>query len=73
VEEVVLRRLDLRGKPLATPELRDLLPRAPIDVEAALDAVRPICADVRARGAVAVREITERLDGVTLAALRVPA
>jgi histidinol dehydrogenase len=69
----VLRRIDLRGQRPSTPELRELLPRAPIDVEAALEAVRPICAAVRARGAVAVREVTQRLDGVALDRLRVPA
>ncbi len=68
----MLRRIDLRGQRPSTIELRDVLPRAPIDVEAALDAVRPICADVQARGAVAVREITERFDGVVLDSLRVP-
>jgi histidinol dehydrogenase len=68
----VLRRIDVRGQQLSTTELRQLLPRAPIDVEAALEAVRPICADVRDRGAVAVREITERFDHVELKQLRVP-
>jgi histidinol dehydrogenase len=70
---VVLRRIDLRGQRLSTTELRGLLPRAPIDVEAALDAVRPICADVRARGAAAVKDATLRLDGVELDQLKVPA
>ena len=43
---------------------RDVLPRAALDVEVALDVVRPICEDVRLRGAAAVREWTHRLDGV---------
>lgn len=51
---------------------RDLLPRAELDVEAALATVRPLCEDVRHRGTAAVLEHTERLDGVRLDRLRVP-
>lgn len=49
------------------------VPRAEVDVEHALAAVRPICDDVRARGSVAVLDAGERLDGVRPAQLRVPA
>ncbi|GGL09998.1 histidinol dehydrogenase [Sphaerisporangium melleum] len=52
--------------------LRDVLPRAELDVEAALSKVRPLCDDVRHRGVAAVREWTARLDGVELGATRVP-
>lgn len=51
--------------------LRDVLPRAELDVEAALEKVRPICEDVRHRGAAAVRELTARFDGVEIASTRV--
>ncbi|MDQ1465509.1 MAG: histidinol dehydrogenase, partial [Actinomycetota bacterium] len=51
----MLRRIDLRGRTPGTIELRGLLPRAPIDVESALAAVRPLCDDVKNRGALAVR------------------
>ena len=44
-----------------------------MDVELALDVVRPICEDVRLRGAAAVREWTHRLDGVDSQTTRVPA
>ncbi len=50
-----------------------MLPRAGLDVEAAIEKVRPICDDVRHRGAAAVREYTLRFDGVELASTRVPA
>ncbi|MBI3685735.1 MAG: histidinol dehydrogenase [Actinobacteria bacterium] len=66
----MLRRIDLRG---STADPRDLLPRAALDVAAAEHAVRPICVAVRERGAEAVRELTERFDGVRLTDLRVPA
>ncbi|MCW2913650.1 MAG: histidinol dehydrogenase [Actinomycetia bacterium] len=49
-----------------------MLPRAELDVEAALEKVRPICEDVRHRGAAAVREYTKRFDGVDLDNTRVP-
>lgn len=52
--------------------LRDVLPRAELDVEAALDRVRSICEDVRHRGAAAVRELTAELDGVEIERARVP-
>ena len=50
-----------------------MLPRAGLDVEAAIEKVRPICDDVRHRGAAAVRDYTLRFDGVDLASTRVPA
>lgn len=48
------------------------VPRAAVDVEQALAAVRPICDDVRDRGTVAVLDAGERFDGVRPAQLRVP-
>jgi len=71
----VLTRIDLRGKTaagLAGPRLAETLPRARLDVAAALEAVRPVCEDVRQRGAAAVRDQTRRFDGVDLATTRVP-
>lgn len=66
----MMRRLDLRaGLPV---NLGAVVPRAPMDVEHALDVVRPIVADVAKRGAQAVLEHGERLDGVRPAHLRVP-
>lgn len=52
--------------------LRDVLPRAELDVAAALERVRSICEDVRHRGAAAVRELTAELDGVEIESARVP-
>ena len=66
-----MRRLDLRS---ATPaDLRRVLPRAEVDVAAALAVVSPLVADVAARGYPAVREATLRFDGVDVAAPAVPA
>jgi histidinol dehydrogenase len=64
--------LDLRGRSLTLRDLRTALPRAEFDVEAALHAVRPICEDVRERGAQALYAAAERFDGVRPERLRVP-
>jgi histidinol dehydrogenase len=72
----VITRVDLRGKTAASLDRRQLaevLPRARLDVEAALESVRPVCDDVRRRGAAAVQDYTKRFDGVDLASTRVPA
>jgi histidinol dehydrogenase len=68
----VLTRIDLRDRP-AGAELRAVLPRAALDVESALRAVRPVIEAVRDRGLGAVREATLRFDGVHLPDPRVPA
>jgi histidinol dehydrogenase len=69
----VLNRIDLRGRPLpAAGALRTLLPRAELDVSAAVEQVRPIVEAVRVRGAEAIREASQRFDGVAPPALRVP-
>ena len=68
----MIRRLDLRGQSLRARELRDVVPRAALDVEQALERVRPICTDVRERGVAALVEYTERFDGVRLESVRVP-
>ncbi|MFM7599354.1 MAG: histidinol dehydrogenase [Actinomycetota bacterium] len=66
----MIRRIDLRGSHM---DPREVLPRAAVDVEQATVTVAPIVDDVRERGAQAVLDWTERLDGVRPASLRVPA
>jgi histidinol dehydrogenase len=71
----VISRIDLRGRAagdLSRTALAGVLPRAATDVEAAAAQVRPVCDDVRRRGAQAVREYTARYDGVDLATTLVP-
>jgi histidinol dehydrogenase len=53
-------------------ELSALLPRAALDVAAAVEQVRPLCEDVRDRGSEAVREYTARFDDVDLPSTVVP-
>ncbi len=69
----MISRIDLRGRTLSRRDLLEALPRPELDVESATAAVEPILADVRARGAVALRELAERFDGVRPEHLRVPA
>lgn len=66
----MLRRIDLTRPDIG--DLRDLLPRAAMDVESALDAVKPLCEQVRTTGVAAVLDLTERFDGVRLTGTRVP-
>jgi histidinol dehydrogenase len=71
----VISRIDLRGRDaagLSRASLSGVLPRATLDVSAAAEQIRPLCDDVRRRGAAAVREYTARFDGVDLASTRVP-
>jgi histidinol dehydrogenase len=68
----MISRIDLTGSSRASVDPRDVLPRAAMSVEVALEQVRPICDDVRRRGAIAVREATSRFDGVDLESSRVP-
>ncbi|MEN0130151.1 MAG: histidinol dehydrogenase [Brevundimonas sp.] len=69
----MISRIDLRGRTLTRRALLDELPRAEVDVEHAGEVVAPILADVRARGAAALRDLAERFDGVRPVHLRVPA
>ncbi len=69
----MISRQDLRGRTLSARELTDALPRPELDVAGAAEVVAPILADVRERGAAALRELAERFDGVRPVHLRVPA
>lgn len=65
----MLRRLDLRGK---TGDLRADIPRPQAATEPPVAAVQALLAEVRAGGDEALRDLTERFDGVRPEALRVP-
>lgn len=67
----MIRRIDLREAD-ASVDYRAAVPRAEFDAEAATHVVQPILDEVRARGADAVRDYTERFDGVWVDDLRVP-
>jgi histidinol dehydrogenase len=69
----VLNRTDLRSTGGTTRDLRGLLPRAVLDVSAAVEKIRPVVEGVHQHGFSAIREATERFDGVRIERLRVPA
>jgi histidinol dehydrogenase len=62
--------IDLRG---SDTDPRAVLPRAALDVDAAVERIRPVVAAVRRDGLTAVREATARFDGVDSDEVRVPA
>ncbi|SFB36743.1 histidinol dehydrogenase [Amycolatopsis marina] len=68
----MLNRSDLRGRVPSPAELRATLPRAEVDVDAAMHQVRPVIEAVRDRGVDAVLEFTERFDKVRPKSVRVP-
>lgn len=68
----MLHRIDLRDQEISERELVQVLPRAEVDVEKALESVRPIIAQVRERGGEALRELAQKFDGVYPEHLRVP-
>ncbi|HEX6970120.1 MAG TPA: histidinol dehydrogenase [Micromonosporaceae bacterium] len=65
----MLNRIDLRGD---VRDPRRLLPRARIDVSAAVERIRPVVEAVREHGFTALRDATKRFDDVDLDRLRVP-
>lgn len=68
----MLSTLDLSERNLSARELADVLPRASMDVEAALAQVKPIIDEVAREGAKAVRRWTRTFDGCEVKSLKVP-
>ncbi|MDQ1647852.1 MAG: histidinol dehydrogenase [Cryptosporangiaceae bacterium] len=66
----MLTRIDLRG---SRRDPREVLPRAALDVDAAIETIRPVVEAVREHGVPALVEATRRFDGVELTDIRVPA
>lgn len=59
-----IRLLDLRGSSFATAQVNQLVPRASVDVNVALESVLPLIDDVAKRGLDAVVDVTIQRDGV---------
>ncbi|MDR1441936.1 MAG: histidinol dehydrogenase [Bifidobacteriaceae bacterium] len=69
----MLRIIDLRGpKALTAERIEASLPRAEVDVDAAIREVRPLLEDIAGRGLAALEEQAIRFDGVAPPQLRVP-
>ena len=70
----MIRSIDLRGAARhQVPDQAALLPRAAMDVDAALGAATAICADVREHGEAAVLAASRRFDRIDDPLLAVPA
>jgi histidinol dehydrogenase len=59
----LIRTLDLRGKHLSAPEIRQIAPRASLDIAEAAKQVQPLLADIQARGVEAVLAAARQFDG----------
>jgi histidinol dehydrogenase len=71
VANTPIRLLNLTEQGFSNSEVNSLVPRASVDIAIALESVRPLIADVAARGAAAVIEVTIARDGVDPSPLRV--
>jgi histidinol dehydrogenase len=67
-----MRRVDLRGKALSKSGYAALLPRAEMDVDAAVAAIAPILATVAKAAESDLLDLCEKFDGVRPGAIRVP-
>jgi histidinol dehydrogenase len=69
---VIIRRIDLRGKRLSGSEYKLLLPRATLDIEAALISIKPILEAVAHGTEETLKELALRFDGLAPESIRVP-
>lgn len=67
-----IRTLDLRGERLSKFEYQSKLPRAQMDIKAALQQVEPIIEAVQMGGITKLQEFSQKFDGVIPTQLRVP-
>ena len=68
----MIRRVDLRGKQLSKSEINNLIPRAKLDVVAAMSAVEPILNRVRSGNESDLLELSKQFDGIAPKSIRVP-
>jgi histidinol dehydrogenase len=67
-----IRRVDLRGKRLSKSEYRAVLPRAAMDIDAALKQIAPIIDQVKAGTVSDLNHLSEKFDGIRPSNIRVP-
>lgn len=67
-----IRRVDLRGKRLSKSEYRAALPRATMDIDAALQQIAPIINKVKTGTVSDLNNLSEKFDGVRPLNIRVP-
>lgn len=71
MNQPIIRTLNLQQVGFNRADVNVLVPRAAVDVDLALDSVRPLIADVAARGVQAVTDVTIARDGVDPNPIRV--
>ena len=69
----IIRTVDLRGESLSSARVNQLVPRAAVDISMAVEQIKPLLEDVKARGEAAVVEVTVARDGVDPRPIRVEA
>ena len=67
----VIRLLDLRGQVISAEVVARDLPRAAIDMAAAVEDVRPLVSQIRADGAKALVELANKFDGIDINPIKV--
>src|SRR5262245_15361331 len=70
----MMRLVDVRGRAATgqLPDFRTLVPRAALDVDAAVEQVRPLCEAVRLHGHDELVRQAAAFDGVEITSVRVP-
>ncbi|CAN2194772.1 HisD Histidinol dehydrogenase [Candidatus Nanopelagicaceae bacterium] len=68
----MIRTLDLRGKALTKAGYQKAIPRATLDIAAAMVAIEPILQKVKSGSEADLLQLAEEFDGVRPAAIRVP-
>ena len=58
-----IRRLDLRGQQLSAANIRDLLPRASLDISQAVEQIRPLVDQIKTMGVPPVVAAAVKYDG----------
>ena len=68
----MIRRVDLRGQSLTKSEINSLIPRAKLDVVAAMAAIKPILETVRTGSQADLIALGQKFDGVAPQSIKVP-
>ena len=68
----MIRQIDLRGKHLSKSEINTVIPRAKLDVVAAMEVVEPILEQVQNGKESDLIALSEKFDGIAPKSIRVP-
>ena len=67
----LIRFLDLTGQSISADLVEREIPRASMDLNSAIEIVRPLVDKIRANGAEAIRQIAKDIDGIDISPIRV--